>query len=435
MTDMAASTSSSASITDRISKSLVKRRRAEKRFRLYGQIAIGFAVAFLLILLGSIVKDGYRAFWMHEIQLNVTVDADRFAPEGQRDEASLRGINYDAIIVQSLRDKLDVENSRTNRKALRDLVSQEFGFVLREKVLADPSLIGQTFSLTAPLDDQADLYFKGEIKRSVAEDNRPLTDRQLDWLDELKSQGQIKSKFNTLLFTRSDSTQPEIAGLWGAIVGSFFTLSVTLLLSVPLAVAAAVYLEEFAPKNKFTDFIEININNLAAVPSIVFGLLGLAVLINFFGMPRSAPIVGGVVLALMVLPTIIISTRASLKAVSPSIRQAALALGASKNQSVFQHVLPLAAPGILTGTIISMAQALGETAPLLMIGMVSFVPSAPESVMAPSTALPVQIYIWENASERSFRDRTAAAIIVLLGFMIVMNLAAVLLRRRFERRW
>lgn len=418
-----------------IRNNLAKRKRAENRFKLYGKIAIGFAIAFLVILLGSIIKDGYRAFWMHTATLNITISQDRFTGNAPYTEAELRGVNYDAIIVQSLRGKLDVENNRVNRKALKGLVSQEFGFTLREKVLENSDIIGQTMTLTAPLDDQADLYFKGRIKRSVPEENRQLSDQQLDWLDQLRADGQIKAKFNTILFTNSDSTQPEIAGLLGAIVGSFFSLTVTLFLSVPLAVAAAIYLEEFAPKNKITDLVEVNINNLAAVPSIVFGLLGLAVLINTFGLPRSAPVVGGIVLALMVLPTIIISTRASLKAVPPSIRQAGLALGASRTQVVFQHVLPQAAPGIMTGTIISMAQALGETAPLLMIGMVSFVPSVPESIMAPSTALPVQIYIWENASERAFHDRTAAAIIVLLIFMIIMNAAAVLLRRKFERRW
>ena len=262
-----------------------------------------------------------------------------------------------------------------------------------------------------------------------------MSDQQLGWIDKLESEGRLEKQFNTDFFTQGDSREPETAGIWGAVIGSFYTLIVTLALSFPLGVAAAVYLEEFAPQNRWTDIIEVNINNLAAVPSIVFGLLGLAVFINFFGLPRSVPLVGGLVLTLMTLPTIIIASRAALKAVPPSIREAALGIGASRLQTVTMHVLPLAMPGMLTGTIIGMAQALGETAPLLMIGMVAFIVDIPHGFLDPATVLPVQIYLWADSPERAFVERTSAAILVLLVFLIIMNAAAVLLRKRFERRW
>jgi phosphate transport system permease protein len=279
------------------------------------------------------------------------------------------------------------------------------------------------------------MVVKGHIDRSVPEIARRISDLQLSWIDTLSDQGRIRKQFNTAFFTNGDSREPELAGIRGALVGSFYTLIVTLLLSFPIGVASAVYLEEFAPKNRLTDIIEVNINNLAAVPSIVFGLLGLAVFLNFAGLPRSAPVVGGLVLTLMTLPTIIISGRAALKSVPPSIREGALGIGASKTQMVMHHVLPLALPGMLTGTIIGMAQALGETAPLLMIGMVAFIVDVPGGFTDPSTVLPVQIFLWADSPERAFVERTSAAIIVLLGFLIVMNATAVFLRKRFERRW
>ena len=279
------------------------------------------------------------------------------------------------------------------------------------------------------------MLMKGHFDRDKPEAERRIKDNQIAWVDKLVDQGRVESRFNKTFFTAGDSREPELAGIWGAATGSFFTLVVTLLLAFPLGVATAVYLEEFAPQNKWTDLIEVNINNLAAVPSIVFGLLGLAVFINFFGMPRSAPLVGGMVLTLMTLPTIIIASRAALKSVPPSIREAALGIGASKMQMVFHHVLPLAMPGMLTGTIIGMAQALGESAPLLMIGMVAFIVDIPTSAMDPSTVLPVQIYLWADSPERAFVERTSAAIMVLLMFLITMNALAVLLRKKFERRW
>jgi len=282
-------------------------------------------------------------------------------------------------------------------------------------------------------DDEVDMVVKGHISRENAIANRG--ERLVAWLEKLESDGRVGSRFNTTFFTAGDSREPEQSGIGGAVAGSFYTLIVTLLLAFPIGVAAAVYLEEFAPRNRLTDLIEVNINNLAAVPSIVFGLLGLAMFINLFGLPRSAPLVGGLVLTLMTLPTIIIAGRAALKSVPPSIREAALGVGASKMQMITHHVLPLAMPGMLTGAIIGMAQALGETAPLLMIGMVAFIVDIPGGPLDPSTVLPVQIYLWADSPERAFVERTSAAIMVLLAFLITMNALAVILRRKFERRW
>jgi len=413
-----------------VARRLKQRHAAERRFRLYGLLAIGIAVAFLALLLGRIIEQGHSAFVTHSITLAVPVDASRVDP------AYPQGANYDQMAAEALMARLGVDASDPiNGRAARDLLSPDMGFQILAQVREDPALIGQTLTIDAPVGDDADLYFKGEISPDTPQDQRSLTDQQIAWLDRLQADGVVESHFNTGLFTRSDSTQPETAGLLGAIVGSALMLMVTALLSIPIGVLAAVYLEEFAPKNRLTEIIEVNINNLAAVPSIVYGLLGLAVFIGWMGLPRSSPLVGGTVLSLMAMPTVIIATRAALKAVPPSIRDAALALGASRTQTVFSHVLPLAMPGIMTGSIISMAHALGETAPLLMIGMVSFVPGVPEGILAASSALPTQIFIWENAAEAAFHERTAAAILVLLVFMIVMNAVAIVLRRRLERRW
>ncbi|MEJ2165138.1 MAG: phosphate ABC transporter permease PstA [Desulfobacterales bacterium] len=306
---------------------------------------------------------------------------------------------------------------------------------MRSQVLEHPDTIGKTQSVWLPADDDVDMLIKGHFDRRAPERERRLKDKQLAWIDRLSAEGRIEKQFNPTFFTAGDSREPELAGIWGALVGSFLVLIVTLVLSFPIGVATAVYLEEFAPRNRWTDLIEVNINNLAAVPSIVFGLLGLAVFLNFFGLPRSAPLVGGLVLTLMTLPTIIIAARSALKSVPPSIREAALGVGASKLQMVAHHVLPLALPGILTGTIIGMARALGETAPLLMIGMVAFIVEIPHGFTDPATVLPVQIFLWADSPERAFVERTSAAIMVLLAFLIAMNAAAVILRRRFEKRW
>ncbi len=315
------------------------------------------------------------------------------------------------------------------------LVSNGAEFRLRDLVVENPELIGTRRNVWLLAAAEVDSVVKGQVNLDLDESERRLSDQQVGWIQQLQMDDRVERRFNTTLFTNGDSRDPEQAGLRVALLGSFYTLLVTLALSFPIGVAAAVYLEEFAPKNKWTDLIEVNINNLAAVPSIVFGLLGLAVFINLFGMPRSAPLVGGLVLTLMTLPTIIIASRAALKSVPPSIREAALGVGASQTQAVTHHVLPLAMPGMLTGTIIGMAQALGETAPLLMIGMIAFIVDPPSGVTDPATVLPVQIYLWADSPERGFVAKTSAAIMVLLGFLILMNAIAVLLRKRFERRW
>ena len=412
-----------------------KRHQAELRFRAYGLAAVGFALLALVLLLGSIVRDGVGAFWQYEVVLEVDFAPELLGVGPDPVESDLGRGDFGRLVKEAVRKEFPEVKGRRDRRALRKLVSPGAVFELRDLLLADPALLGQTVALRLPLDDQAQLFFKGFISKSVPEDERKLSDTQLGWLEVLQERGQIVSGFNTRFLTGGDSREPELAGIWGAAVGSLLTLAVTLALSFPIGVAAAVYLEEFSSRTRFTDFIEVNINNLAAVPSIVFGLLGLAVFLNFFGMPRSAPLVGGLVLSLMTLPTVIIASRSALAAVPPSIREAALGVGASPLQVVVHHVLPLALPGILTGTIIGMARALGETAPLLMIGMVAFIVDIPGGVTSPSTVLPVQIYLWADSPERAFVEKTSGAILVLLGFLVLMNLAAVLLRNRFESRW
>ena len=421
--------------TDVVRAGLSKRYKREARFRRMGLAAIIMGLIFLSLLFVSIVGNGYSAFWQTFVQLEVHLDAAVIDPDGTRDPEVIAGADYGGMVKQSLRDMVPDVTSRRDKRKLYGVVSSGSSYYLRDYVVANPDKIGNTIQLWVPADDDIDMLVKGHYDRDKPESERRVKDNQIAWIDQLFEQNRVESRFNTTFFTAGDSRDPELAGIWGAVTGSFFTLIVTLLLAFPLGVATAVYLEEFAPKNRWTDLIEVNINNLAAVPSIVFGLLGLAVFINFIGMPRSAPLVGGLVLTLMTLPTIIIASRAALKSVPPSIREAALGVGASKMQMVFHHVLPLAMPGMLTGTIIGMAQALGESAPLLMIGMVAFIVDIPTSVMDPSTVLPVQIYLWADSPERAFVERTSAAIMVLLAFLITMNALAVLLRKKFERRW
>jgi phosphate transport system permease protein len=306
-------------------------------------------------------------------------------------------------------------DARDDERAAATILSNGAQLMLRDRIVADPGLIGETVQIEIPASDPFDQLAKGTISRDTPESFRRVTDRQIAWWDHLVAEGRVSTQFNWGLFFNADSRFPELAGLAGAIIGSFLALLVCFLLSFPLGIAAAVYLEEFARRNRWTNLIEVNINNLAAVPSVVFGLLGLVVFIGWFGLPRSAPLVGGMVLSLMTLPTIIIATRAALKSVPPSIREAALAVGASKHEMVLHHVLPLAMPGILTGTIIGLAQALGEAAPLLLIGMNAFITSTPEGVLNPATALPTQIFIWADSPERGFVARTSAGIMVLLG--------------------
>ncbi len=421
---------------DLMQKKLKRRYAAERRFQWYGRISILIALAFLTLMFINIVGKGYSAFLQTHIQLAIDLESDAFS-EQTGDSDALYTADYSGLIKKALRKQFPDVTNRRDKRALYQLVSPGAGYKLRDRVIADPALIGQTVEVWLTADDDVDMYVKHPPRDKPGEKptGQRLSEKQRAWLEQLRSEDRLEKHFNTTFFTAGDSREPELAGIWGALAGSFFTLLVTLCLSFPIGVGAAIYLEEFAPKNKWTDLIEVNVNNLAAVPSIVFGLLGLAVFINFFGVPRSAPIAGGFVLTLMTLPVIIISSRAVLKAVPPSIREAALGVGASKVQMVFSHVVPLALPGMLTGTIIGMGRALGETAPLLMIGMMAFVVDIPAGFFDSSTALPVQIYLWADSPERGFEERTSAAIMVLLAFLVVMNAAAVYLRKRFERKW
>lgn len=419
-----------------VRQSLKKRYAAERRFRSYGVLALLFAFVMLVTLFATIIGNGYTAFVQTMVRLDVNLEAQTLDPDGTRSRDVLANAGYSLLLKKTMRKMFPEVRARRDKKKLYGIVSLlGANDTIRAKVLDEPSLIGKTISIWVPVSDDADMLFKGHISRDVSEKERRISNKEIAWLDRLKADNRLETQFNTRFFSSGDSREPELAGVWGAAVGSLLTLVITLLLSFPLGVAAAVYLEEFAPKNRWTQLIEVNINNLAAVPSIVFGLLGLAVLLNFLGMPRSAPVVGGIVLALMTLPTVIIAGRAALTSVPPSIREAALGVGASQVQTVFHHVLPLAMPGILTGSIIGMARALGETAPLLMIGMVAFIVDIPQGFTDPSTALPVQIYLWADSPERAFVEKTSAAIIVLLAFLVTMNALAVWLRQKFETRW
>ena len=419
-----------------LSETRIRRRyAAERRFRLYGILAIGFAVFMLGFLAITVVAQGYTAFWQTRIALDVAIDPAKVDPQNTRLPESLAQGDYQAVVRDSLRALFPEIDSRADRKALNDFLSNAAGDDVRDMVLADPALVGTIQRVEVLASDDIDMLAKGRVNRNVAEADRPIKDKQIGWYDTLDKEGHVVSSFNTGFFTTGDSREPEQAGVGGALMGSLLTILTAILLSLPISVAAAIYLEEFAPKNKITDIIEININNLAAVPSIVFGLLGLAVLLGFFGLPRGAPLVGGLVLSLMTLPTIIIATRAALKAVPPSIREAAYGVGASKQQVVMHHVLPLAMPGVMTGAIIGTARAMGESAAVLMIGMVAFIVDIPKSITDPSTVLPVQIFLWADAPERAFVERTSAGIMVMLVFLVLMNAAAVVIRRRFERRW
>lgn len=420
--------------TDVIKASLKKRYARERRFQWYGRIAVMAGFVFLAILLVDIVGKGLPAFSHNYLRIDIHFDADRMGLGPVPDQEALARADYSAVIKASLREAFPDVSGRKDKRLLYRLISVGAEYDLRDIVVENPELVGTTTPIWLRSHSEASSYLKGQVGRELPEADRKVKDLQMDLLDSLREQGRTDSRFNTVFFTAGDSREPELAGIRAALVGSFYTLLVTFLLAFPIGVMAAVYLEEFAPRNRLTDLIEININNLAAVPSIVFGLLGLAVFINFFELPRSAPLVGGIVLSLMTLPTIIITSRAAIQAVSPSIREAALGVGASKLQTVFHHVLPVAMPGILTGSIIGMAQALGETAPLLMIGMVAFIMDVPGGVTDPSTVLPVQIFLWADSPERGFTEKTSAAIIVLMGFLILMNALAVFLRKRFEQK-
>jgi phosphate transport system permease protein len=405
-----------------------RRNAADFRLRAYGVAAISAAIGLLGILLFTIVLGGYPAF----IQTHIRVD---FAIPADVDPADPASANWRAVVADGLDGLLPGVDEPAELRELSQLLTNNTQFFVRNAVAANPDLIGRTLTLEVPASDEFDQLNKGAVRRDTPEANRRVSDRQIAWFDQLVADGRVSAPFNWALFTNPDSRFPEIAGLLNGMVGSLYVVLICFVVSFPMGIGAAIYLEEFAPKNRWTDIIEVNINNLAAVPSIVFGLLGLAVFIQIFGIPRSAPLAGGLVIALMSLPTLIIVTRNALKAVPPSIREAAYGMGASPQQVIFHHVLPLALPGILTGTIISMAAALGETAPLLLIGMNAFITSPPGGIMEAATTLPTQIYIWADSPERGFVARTSAGIMVLLGFLLIMNALAIFLRQRLERRW
>lgn len=426
-------------MTDKISLHTKKRYKAERRFRNSGLAAIIFALGFLALMIISIASNALPAFTQTFIKVSVNFDAEIIDPDGEGDLKQIAKSDFQKIVRNGIYAQFPDVTKRKDKKRLKKIISSEAGYHMGKELLSgeNPSLdfMGTSAEIWVKSSDDVDSFIKGFIKREVDESKRRINDQQITWIDALIEQGRLEKRFNWDFFIFADSRSPEDAGIRGAVVGSFFTLLITIVLSFPIGVLAAIYLEEYSKPSRFTYFIEVNINNLAAVPSIVFGLLGLALFLNFFGFPRSSPLVGGMVLSLMTLPTVIITTRAAIKSVPPSIREAALGVGASKMQTILHHVLPLAMPGALTGAIIGMARALGETAPLLMIGMVAFIVDIPQSVTDPSTVLPVQIYIWADSPERAFEAKMSAAILVLLFFLVTMNGLAVLLRRRYERRW
>lgn len=438
-------------VKQKVAASLKRRHRGEMIFREAGRVAVIISLFLVALLFVNIFSKGIPAFWQSAVTLDIHFDPEIIQinpkPEQRPDESEndfrlryqewqteLGFVNFNQLIVNGL--KKVVPDVRSTRDLNRIVTSGE-RFALRDMVMNDPSIIGETKTLTMLTDANVDVWLKGNIDRSLPDSQQQLSKSVRDIVDKLAADGVIQNKFSFALFMNTDSrSSMASAGLAGAFMGSLFMMIIVIILSVPMGVAAAIYLEEFAPKNRLIDIVEVNINNLAAVPSIVFGLLGASVFIGWFNLPMSAPVVGGLVLTLMTLPTVIITTRSTLKAIPPSIRQAALGLGASKMQSIFHHVLPLAIPGILTGAILGVAQALGETAPLLLIGMKSFVASVPNTPFDQSTALPVQIYLWQGNELRNFFEaRTSAAIIVLLGLMMSLNALAIWLRKKYETRW
>ena len=420
--------------SSKVKNSIAKRRAKDNRLRLYGRISISLAVCFLLFLFYSIFSKGYSGFFQYYVTLDINFDRERIDPKGDLSENSLFDGDASVIVNESLFSIIQ-PTGRKEKKQAKKIVSSGKDIRITKMVKNNPSLFGTITKVKFALDDDIDSFLRGYIKRETPESERRISNKVIEYVDKLNEEGRITYEFSDYILSGSASGNPEMAGIKGAFIGSMLTLSVCLLISFPLGIATAVYLEEIAKKNKITEIIEVNINNLAAVPSVVFGIMGLAIFISIFGMPRSIPLVGGMVLALMTLPTIIISSRAAIRAVPPSVRDAAYGIGATKIQVIFHHVIPLAMPGMLTGTIIGMAQALGETAPLLMIGMVAFIVDIPNSIVDPGTVLPVQIFMWADFAERMFVQKTSAAIIVLLVFLISMNAFAVYLRKKLERRW
>ena len=429
------------------SDEMKRRNAAEARFKAYGIIAITISLTTLAIMLFTILRDGVSSFHQARLTFPMELSAEVLDPNGNRNRdemAKVTTIGYQKVLAAALLAELDrrgISQEGVSDKEIGELISKDAPGQLRADVLANPQMIGTTITAEVLAAGRIDGYLKGRVSLESAERDSNVTPDQLRLADKLREAGMLTSSWNWGFFTNPDASdqRPEAAGLGVALLGSAYMMFLVLIICVPVGVAASIYLEEFAPKNRWTDAIEVNISNLAAVPSIVFGILGLAIFINFAGLPQSSSLVGALVISLMTLPTIIIATRAAIRAVPPSIRDAALGVGASKMQTVFHHVLPLAMPGILTGTILGLASALGETAPLLLIGMVAFVdnyPSAPpEGILDPATALPVQVYSWASRADPAFIERSNGAIIVLLVFLVVMNVAAILLRRKFERRW
>ena len=399
------------------SNRMAKRHAREKRFKWYGRMAIFISISFLVFMFSAIIFRGASAFQQTKIALDINFSEAIIDPSSSRDPELLKRANYKPIVLQSLSNVIPGITERRDRNRVYKLLSAGAVFDLGEQVAKEPNILGKSKKVWLLASSEVDLFMKGKIDPNISEDLRRLKDRDIKWIEILKSQGRIKKKFNTTLFSNGDSREPEMAGILGAAIGSFFSLLVCFLIAFPLGILTAVYLVEYAKKNFLTDFIEVNI------------------FLNFFNLPRSTPLVGGIVLALMTLPTIIIASRSILRSIPQSIRDAALGLGASKTQTTFHHVVPLAMPGMLTGTILGMARALGETAPLLMIGMVAFIVDIPKGITDVATSLPVQIFLWADSPEKGFVERTSAAIIVLLAFLILMNLCAVYLRKRLERRW
>ena len=415
-------------------KLLAKRYSSEKRFQFLGKSAIFMALLFLAIFIFKIFSTGYTAFQKTWLIVPVNFDAETMYLDANPSKEDLEDADYFEISLQSMFN-LDKNANEKQQNELKKMVSYFFEREIKQELINDPSLLGKTKDVYITASDDLDQVFKGNYPRDLPEKQRRVTDYQLKIFDQLVEQGKVESKFNLSFFTYPDSREAELAGIASSFMGSIFSILVCLAIAFPVAVLAAIYLEEFAPKNRFTDFIEVNINNLAAVPSIVFGLLGLGILLAVFQLPRSTPLVGGITLSLMTLPTIIIACRASLKAVPPSIREAALAMGASRMQTTMHHTVPLSMPGTLSGTIIGLAQALGETAPLILIGMVAFVVDIPSIPTDPSASLPVQVYLWSEQAERGFVEKTSATIMILLSFLITLNFIAVYLRQKFERKW
>ena len=413
---------------------LQKRYASEKRFKSYGIISICLALTFVGLLVFKVLSEGSSAFVKTSIQLELNFDHKLLNTSKQPTKEEIEDIDFYDFTLQHILKVFPTSN-RDEEKQLIKLFTSDFEFEVKKYFKANSDILNKVITLNITASSDLDQLHKGNYQRDIPENRRKISNFQLKIYDQLLEKKKINKVFNNYFFTNGDSRNPEISGIGGSMLGSFFSILVCLIISFPIALLAAVYLEEFAPKNKFTDFIEININNLAAVPSIVFGLLGLGILLNVFELPRSTSLVGGITLALMTLPRIIIPCRASLKAVPPSIREAALAVGASKVQSVIHHVVPLAMPGTLSGTIIGLAQALGETAPLLLIGMVAFVVQVPGSPLDPSASLPVQVFLWSESAERGFVEKTSATIMVLLGFLIIMNSIAVYARQKFEKKW